>query len=278
MKFKKSANITNLLTLKVSDAVCDLFIPENIDDIVQFSYNEKDFHILSGGSNIIAGKIKKPVLYMADMIGESVTEECEESVLAYMPAGTRIDKLLNYLTKNGLSGPEFMAGIPGTLGGAIIGNAAPKGYSWDGIVNSIVIAENGEVRKFKPVFGYRTLLNKPKNPFIILAVELILKKSSTVEIKKSIKDFSQKRIKIPYPSAGSLFKNPPEGFAASFIELSGCKGFNFNDAAIFEKHANIVINRGNATEADFIELHDYIVGEVYVHFGIILEHEVHFWK
>ncbi len=277
MKFKKNADISSLLTIRPSDARADLFIPDNIDDVVQFSFKEKKYHVLGGGSNVIAGDLKWPVLYMGTPLGDSVTEDLdEEYVTAYLPAGVKNGEFLKYLSRNGFSGAEFLAGIPGTIGGAIMGNAAPKGASWDGIVNSMVFVENGEVQKITPSFSYRSMENKPFGPFIALAFELQLKKESPETVAENIRSYLKKRIRIPYPSAGSFFKNPEGDFAARLIEGSGLKGFNVNDAAIYENHANIVINRGAARSVDFAQLRDHIVGEVYVRYQTILENEVRF--
>ena len=91
MKLKKNAQIRNFLTLKVKDAQCDLYFPENIDDVVRFTSEFNDFYVLSGGSNVIAGKLKKPVLFMGNMIGTSQTEDVSEyAVKTFMPAGVRI--------------------------------------------------------------------------------------------------------------------------------------------------------------------------------------------
>lgn len=279
MKLKKKAELKNILTLKVSDAVCDLFIPDSIDDVTNFSFREKDYFVLAGGSNVVMGAVQKPVLYMGEMLGESSTEDFDaHSVTAYIPAGTKTGSLMNYLMRNGFSGAEFMAGIPGTVGGAIVGNAAPKGESWEGIAQAVVYVKDGNISRFIPEFGYRRLENKPVEPFVIIAVELLLTKNTSENVRKNIMKYLHTRIKIPYPSAGSLFKNPEELPAGRLLEEEGFKGYAVNDAALYENHANIVINKGRGAAHDFITLKDRVMEKIMKNRDIRLEPEVRFWR
>ncbi len=277
MKYKKNAEISGKLTIRSSDAAGDVFIPDSVDDIVMFTYNESSFEILAGGSNIIAGKIEKPLLYLGHFGGSSVTEdEDDEHVIVYLASGIRISDLLNYCINNGFSGLEFMAGIPGTIGGAVYGNASVNGRSWSESVISLLYAKKGEVYEMIPLYGYRTLINKPKDNFVILSVKARLKKSTTEAVRASVNEYLKKRIKIKWPSAGSVFKNPANDFAGRLIEAAELKGYNVNDAYIYEEHANIFVNKGEASFNDFVYLRDIAIEKVKDFSGIILEPEVRF--
>lgn len=278
MKLKKDAILSNLLTLKVKDASCDLYFPESLDDIVRFSYEFENFKVISGGSNIIAGKVKSPVLYMGSMIGTSSTEDVSENaVRTFMPAGAQINKVIDYSVKNGLSGLEFMAGIPGTVGGAISGNAAPKESSWDDVCGSVYYVRKGAVSMFIPEFGYRTLKNPPESPFVIYGADLILVKDTSENVRKRVLYYLSKRMRITNPSAGSLFKNPEIEPAGSLLEKAGMKGYEVNGACLSQKHANIVINTGGAAFEDFCRLKDEASKRVLEKFNINLELEVKYW-
>ncbi|HNW81272.1 MAG TPA: FAD-binding protein [bacterium] len=278
MKLKKDAYLDRILTLKIRDAVCDLYFPESIDDIVRFSFENSDYRIISGGSNIIAGRVKKPVLFMGGMIGASGTEDVSENaVKTFMPAGAPVNKVINYSVKNGLSGLEFMAGIPGTVGGAICGNAAPAGCSWDDVCGSVYYVKDGAVSMFIPEFGYRTLLNAPESPYIIYGADLILVKDTPDNVRQRVLYYLSKRMRITKPSAGSLFKNPEVESAGSLLEKAGMKGFEINDACLSPKHANIVINKGDAVFDDFCRLKDEAQKRVLEMFNINLELEVKYW-
>lgn len=277
MKYKKNAEISGKLTIRTADAVCDAFIPDSVDDIVMFTHMEKSFELIAGGSNIIAGRIEKPLLYLGHFGGSSVTEdEDDDNVIVYLTSGIRVADLLNYCIKNGLTGLEFMAGIPGTIGGAVYGNASVGGRSWSEIVVSFLYAKDGEVHELIPLYGYRNLINKPGKPFVILSVKIRLKKVSPEVVKASVDEYLKKRIKIRWPSAGSVFKNPSDNFAGRLIEEASLKGYSVNDAYIYEDHANIFVNKGEASFSDFLYLRDIAVEKVKESSGIILEPEVCF--
>jgi UDP-N-acetylmuramate dehydrogenase len=279
MKLKKRASITRFLTIRPQDAVCDLYFPESVDDVVRFTVLERDYYLLGGGSNVIAGAVKKPVISLGLIDGASATDELDRGrVVVSMPSWVRIPALIDYLINNGLTGLEFMAGIPGTLGGAVIGNAAPKGYGWEGLVRSAIYAKEGSVLTARPTFSYRRTLGLPEQPFILLAVELVLKKDTATAVKARVRGFMKERFTIPYPSAGSLFKNPDGDAAGRLLEASGCKGLAVGDAALYEKHANIVINRGSARYADFVTLAEKASERVYKKQGVRLLPEVRFWQ
>jgi len=114
--------------------------------------------------------------------------------------------------------------------------------------------------------------------FIALAVSIKLKKSTPAMVRKRITEYLSKRIRIPYPSAGSFFKNPSNVPAAQLIDQAGLKGVAIGGAAIFEKHANILINKNSGIYRDFTDLMEFVIGEVYISSGEILLPEIKFWS
>ncbi len=279
MKLKKEAQISSLLTLKVKDAVCDLYFPDTIDDIVRFSDEFKKYYVLAGGSNVVAGKIHRPVLFMGNFVVSSSTEDVSENaVKAFMPAGISISSLIDYSVRNGLSGLEFMAGIPGTVGGAVCGNAAPAGSSWEDVAGGIYYIKDGAVSMLIPEFSYRKLENAPEDPFVVYGVDLILVKDTPENVRKRVLYYLSRRMKIKHASAGSLFKNPEGQKAGILLDKAGMKGYSVNDAALSEEHANIVINKGEATYSDFEKLKNEAQNRVLEKFNIKLESEVKFWN
>lgn len=279
MKFKPQAELTSLFTLKTVDSRGDIYIPESVDDVLAFTARHESFHVLGGGSNVIAGSMFSPVLLMGKYESSTETEmlPSNKKVRVQVPAGLPVSRFLFYSEKNGLSGVEFMAGIPGTVGGAVAGNSAPEGESWDGIVKEIFYAEKGKLKKMKPDFSYRSLNNAPEGSFVILALELELDMKTTAHVKTRIKDFSARRMNIPFPSAGSFFRNPPGEKAGKLIDKAGMKGFSVGGAAIYEKHANIVVNKGGGSSEEFRELAKIIKNEIYNRYDIFLKEEVTFW-
>jgi len=278
MKYKKAASLTSFLTIRPQDASGDIYFAESLDDAARFTVEHHSFFLLGGGSNVIAGRVRRPILSLRFLVGESVTREEGDRVSVSMPAWTPVNELIAYLVENGLSGLEFMAGIPGTVGGAVVGNAAPKGYSWEGYVRSVTYLKEGSILIATPRFAYRKIVGLPEKAYVVLFVELVLRKETPAKVRARVRDFLSRRLTIPYPSAGSLFKNPEGISAGKLLDEAGCRGLAVGDAALYEEHANIVVNRGNACYADFVALRDEAVERVYGVCGVRLEPEVKFWS
>ncbi|MBI3601252.1 MAG: UDP-N-acetylmuramate dehydrogenase, partial [Nitrospinae bacterium] len=219
-------------------------------------------------------------------------------------AGAGLRNLINFAIKNELSGMEFAAGIPGSVGGALVMNAGTGDGEMKDVIKSvsIMIAEGGveTLEKEDIKFSYRNSEFPPGS--IILQTELLLKRGKGGDIRKTV-EFLVKARKSKQPlyshSAGSVFKNPPTPpfdlpFIPSFrrrgrggrkggqggisagrlIESAGLKGFNIGDAVVSEKHANFIINRGNAAAKDVLRLIEVVKERVFEKTGISLEEEI----
>ena len=181
---------------------------------------------------------------------------------------------------NSLTGFEFAAGIPGTIGGAMIMNAGAYGGEMKDITSKVtVLSSGGEVIKLDNQamkFGYRTSAIKGKN-FVVLSAVLDLQKGDKGEIAGKMQELALKRKEkqpLEYPSAGSTFKRPEGYFAGKLIEDAGLRGFTVGGAAVSEKHCGFVINKGNATSADIYDLIRRVQDKVYEDFSVKLEPEV----
>ena len=209
-------------------------------------------------------------------------------------AGLNLTQLVRYAQKFSLSGFELLAGIPGTVGGALIMNAANIG---DKVVDVAVMDKLGRIKilnKQNTEFGYRS---SNLNRYIILNANFKLITKDKQTINKSINDYldyRQRSQDLSRPSAGCIFKNPDsksvlrqnsglmvsraEPSAAYFIERCGLKGNSFGDAAISLKHANFVINKGKAKFSDILRLVAYITRCVKKRFNLDLEPEIKIWR
>jgi len=197
-------------------------------------------------------------------------------------AGASIEELMEFAAKNGLSGMEFMSGIPGSVGGAAYMNAGAFGKSFAEVIDVVHVAGAGsaltKVKSCKKVFSYRKSIFMKKE-CVITGVELKLKKSTPVKVKKEVNRIIElRKAKHPQePSAGSYFKNKfPEYVAGRVIEECGLKGKQIGGAAVSEKHANFIINKGNARFNDVVKLADYVKKTVFKKKGIRLEEEVRY--
>lgn len=236
--------------------------------------------ILGQGTNILISDegIRGAVIKLGQNLGNiSLTYEG----ILEVEAGCLISKVISYMLERNLGGLEFMIGIPGTIGGAVVGNAGAWNKSIGSFVEEvIVIDENLEEKiltKNDLLFSYR--MSNIKKDWIVKKVRLKVEKKqkeiSMEEIKNYLKERNRRLPK--YPSAGSIFKNPKEGPAAYFIESLGFKGMRIGDAMISYKHANTIINLGRAKSKDVMELIDIVRTRVKEVYGINLEPEIIFW-
>ena len=177
-------------------------------------------------------------------------------------------------------GFEFAGGIPGTFGGAVVMNAGAYGGEMVQVLKEVkVLTKDGEIKTLKAEeleLGYRTS-NVLKNEYVVLEGVIALEKGNKEEIKAKMDEYALvRKTKQPleYPSAGSTFKRPEGYFAGKLIQDAGLKGYQVGDAQVSEKHSGFVINRGNATAADVMQLISDVADKVKEQFGVTMEPEV----
>ena len=200
-------------------------------------------------------------------------------------AGVPCAKLAKFLAKNNYPGGAFLAGIPGTMGGALAMNAGCYGSeTWDHVIKVDVIDRQGNITQLKPsdfVIGYRTV--KAKNPpfnaqeFWFVRAYLQFTQDDSISGVEAIKSLLQKRTSqqpIGLFSGGSVFRNPPGNFAGKLIEAAGLKGYTIGGAEISPKHANFIINNKTATAKDIEDLITHAQNIVFANTGIKLETEI----
>ena len=237
--------------------------------------------IIGNGSNLLVrdGGIRGLVI----RISGSMAEITHKGTTIHAQAGASIAAVANYAKANGLAGMAPIAGIPGTIGGAVIMNAGAYGGEMSQIVTRVdaVAIEGGKPVHFegrKLGFGYRRSAMMDAG-VIVTDVTMELTPGDSAEIAAKTQELlAARREKQPleYPSAGSFFKRPEGYFAGALIEQAGLKGFSVGDAQVSEKHAGFVVNRGGATAADIMELCRQVQEKVYAQFGVHLEPEVRF--
>lgn len=201
-------------------------------------------------------------------------------------SGVFLRQLVNFSHEHGLVGLEELAGIPGTVGGAVRGNAGTWSTEIKDLLVSAEVIKLGDsvdvitIGSDEINFGYRHSAFKEKPLWIILRATFLFKKGDVVEGKKLVaRDLKLRHEKQPYdsPSAGSIFKNPnKEGgiFSGKLIELVGLKGHAIGGAQISEKHGNFILNRGKATSEDVLTLISLAQSKVKDKFDVILEPEI----
>ena len=199
-----------------------------------------------------------------------------------IPAGCSLARAAMQVAERGLAGFEFAAGIPGTLGGAVVMNAgAYGGEIKDCIVSARIMEEDGTIRNYSAEelkLGYRTSIIQGTDK-VVLSADFRFKKDSKLLILVRIEEMNRKRREkqpLEFPSAGSTFKRPEGYFAGKLIMDAGLAGFSVGDAQISTKHCGFAINTGNATCRDMKRLIAETTARVEEQFGVRLEPEIRF--
>jgi UDP-N-acetylmuramate dehydrogenase len=198
----------------------------------------------------------------------------------YAEAGNTCAKIAKHLAKEHYVGEEFFAGIPGTVGGALAMNAGCYGSeTWNYVTKVNMIDEAGRlVTRSKDEFGisYREVIKPNLNEWFVGAW-FNFKKDIAADPEGKIKEYLNHRKNtqpLNWPTAGSTFRNPKDTFAAKLIEECGLKGFRVGNAEVSDKHANFIVNLGNASAKDIESIIDYVELEVMKRKGVKLEREV----
>ena len=255
--------------------------PENKADLIAFicSLPENETIFLMGlGSNLLVrdGGIAGTVINTKNRL--KVMQRIDNETV-YIEAGVPCALVAKFCAEQGLVGAEFLAGIPGTMGGALKMNAgAFGGETWDIVTQVEVLTRRGEsVTRKRDEFkvSYRHVQCNENEWF--LATHLHLQIGDTQVSQQRIKALLAKRAHTQptnQPSCGSVFKNPQGDFAARLIEATGLKGYRIGGAQVSEKHANFIINTGNASAADIELLMGYVQKQVMLKQGVNLQTEV----
>ncbi len=201
----------------------------------------------------------------------------------FADAGALISKVANVAYKNSLSGFEKISGIPGTIGGAIKMNAGAYGQEMKDIVyETTYLDENLELKTIKNEeheFSYRRSTFSNRNNCFIISTKLKLKKGNQENIKKEMQDLlvaRKSKQPLEYANAGSTFKRGKDYITAELIDKAGLKGYNIGNAYVSEKHAGFIVNKGNATAKEILELIDKVQKTVYEKFNKKIELEIEF--
>jgi len=239
------------------------------------------FTLLGGGSNVLVSDrgIRGVVIINRARLVKFKSQADLPTV--YAETGVTPNDIAQRAARLGLAGFEWATAIPGSLGGAIYGNAGALGGEMAGNLISVELFHRQLGRQTWPVikleYGYRTsLLKREHPPVLLLSAELALKHGNQPEIQSKMEQFSVQRraAQPPGASMGSMFKNPPDDKAGRLLEAAGLKGRNIGNATISTQHANFFINNGQTRAEDMRALIELAQKAVLEQFGIKLELEV----
>jgi len=271
-----------------ADALVTLLDVEDLQEVLKLCrLEELRWKLLGRGSNILAADEGFGGIVI--VLGEGFKyigrdpERDQGSNWVKSGAGVGLARLSSWCADSGLSGFEFASGIPGTVGGGVVMNAGAWGRSMADVIRSIELVDHEKIEIISDKhlnFSYRTCraLTGRKNA-VVTGVTMSFKTAAPEQIKETIRTLKEKRKeRQPYgqPNCGSVFRNPEEISAGKLIDEAGLKGRRIGDAAVSEKHANFIVNCGQASAHDVLALIDEIKEKVMQTSGIELIPEVQF--
>ena len=283
MKVKKNEPMCNHTTWRIGGPVEVLLQPETVEELQQalleIQRTEELCHVLGGGSNVLVAD--EGIAGTVIQLGGSLCKM--EIAYPYITAeaGVPLPVLAQKAAAAGLSGLEFAAGIPGTIGGAVVMNAGAYDGQISDIVRQVICCDKkGKLVTLDSAdceFAYRNSRFKQEQDLVIISVKLELNKGNKEEIQARMQKHTALRKEkqpVEYPSAGSIFKNPPGEAAGRLIEMVGAKGWKQGDAMVSQKHSNFIINTGKATCEDVLQLIKRVKQAVEEQTGVWLEEEI----
>ena len=265
-----------------AECLIKILTKEELKKVLKLANIEKiPVNIIGNGSNILVLDEGIPgITLLIKIEGMKIITLDNNKFIVKIGAGEKIAKVSRMFLNNELTGFEEISGIPGTFGGAVRMNAGANGKEMKDIVKSVTcIDSNGNEKTLnnsQMEFGYRKSIIKDKK-YVITEVEIELEKGNSIEIKEKMDEYAKLRKEkqpLEYPSAGSIFKRGEDFITAKLIDEAGLKGCSIGDAEVSTKHAGFIINKGNATSKDVLELVNKVKEEVYKKFQKKIELEV----
>ena len=270
INYKEEISLRNYNTYRVNTICKYLVFPQNIDElkeIISFlKENNVKYYMLGNGSNVIfAMDYYDGVIIKLDNFNKFEYN----GNLVTAGSGCSLIKVSLDTIEHGLSGMEFSTGIPGCIGASVAMNAGAYNEDISCILKeaTVLTPENDVIIMTKEdlEYSYRNSFLKRNKKYIVLSATFELKEGNIEEMKRIVEERKQKRITtqpLDLANAGSVFRNPEGNHAGALIEKANLKGYNINDAEVSMKHANFIVNKGNATGKDIIELIEKIQKEI----------------
>lgn len=286
-RIEENISLKKYTTYKVGGKARCVVYPKNVDKLVRLikllNQNNIKYKIIGNGSNLLfSDKDYNGILIkLVDFDDIEINDNRIK-----VGAGYSLMKLSRIAMKNSLTGLEFAAGIPGTVGGAVFMNAGAYKSDMGYIVKSVKVLTPDyriiELENRELDFHYRTSYLKKHPKYICLEAVIKLEHGSRSAIENLMKERLKRRMSsqpLNYPSAGSVFRNPKDMFAGELIENLGLKGMKHNGAMISDKHANFIVNTGNAKSEDIKYLIDYAYNKVKEKYNVemVVEQEFVNW-
>ena len=279
--YKENSSLKNYNTYRINASCSYLVFPKNIEELKVILQELKakniKYFILGNGSNIILSmEHYDGVIIKLDNLNEIEYHDDQVTI----GAGYSLIKASLNTIEHGLSGLEFASAIPGAVGASVAMNAGAYNSDMSEVVKEVkVLTDKCEIKTLKNEeleFTYRDSFLKKNKEYIVLSATFKLKRGNIAEMKAQVEERRKKRMltqPLEFPNAGSVFRNPENAFAGELIEKSNLKGYNINGAEVSTKHANFIVNKGEAKGKDIISLIEKIQKEVKENYNVDLKLE-----
>ena len=286
-KLKENVDLKKYNTYKISGTAKYLIEVKDEESLVQLinylKENNINYYVFGNGSNVVIPENEfNGVIIKLNEFNQIIIDDDEVTV----GAGVMLPKLVNETVNNCLKGLEWASGIPGTLGGSVVGNAGAYLSEIFDFIVSVRVLDSGVIKELKKSdieYKYRYTSLKNNKNVIVLSAKLRLEKGNSDESFNLMKKRMERRLEsqpLDYPNAGSVFRNPENDFAGRLIEECGLKGKTIGGAMVSTKHANFIINYDNASCSDVRDLiklvHDEVLNKTGV--DLIVEQEIIDWR
>lgn len=284
-KIRLDEPLADHTTFKIGGPAKYFIEPKDLDDLnrlVDLTRSRKmPFLVIGRGSNLLVSD--KGVNGLVVKLNSPYFKKISfKNNICIAGAGCTLSEVIKNSVEHHLSGLEFLIGVPGTVGGALVMNAGTAQKSIADYVEEVTVMDyNGNIKalnKKEIKFGYR---QSGLSKYIVLNSRFKFTGKKKQEIELTIEDYLDERKQkqeLRLPSAGCIFKNPSKSYAGRLIDLCGLKGRRVGDACICVKHANFIVNLGNARASDVLSLMGLISEEVKNKFNVVLEPEIKIWK
>jgi UDP-N-acetylmuramate dehydrogenase len=282
-KVKRNELLSQHTTMKIGGPADILIEPSSLENIQKVMTLIKErklpWRAIGRGSNLLVSD--KGIEGVVIKLGSGLNHLSINESTITVGGGHSLVSLSTLISKKGLSGLEFASGIPGSVGGAVYMNAGAHGSDISKILTKAhILFEDGSIEWLSNgdmEFTYRTSVLQKKRPGIVLEAEFKLAmgdRNAIVSQMQKNKDYRKETQPWNFPCAGSIFRNPLPNYAGKLIEEAGLKGFQIGGAKISEMHGNFIVNAGNATAKDVLDLIQYIKDKILQLYGIKVETEV----
>lgn len=279
-ELRKNEPMSRHTSWRVGGPAASYFVPASIEDLQVFLSeldDEMPIFWFGVGSNLLVREGGLPgVVISATRILRTIDRQ--DHYLVNAGAGLACTQLARQCIRWGLGPSEFFAGIPGTVGGALAMNAgAHGGETWERVESVTTVDRSGDIHERAPAeytVGYRSVTGPPNEWFLGATFRFDPTVTSSMDTLNRMLERRKSTQPLGLPSCGSVFRNPEGDHAARLIETAGLKGFGIGGAEVSEKHANFIINRGDATASDIEQLIEHVRKTVLDEHGVGLVHEV----